>query len=72
MRIKTESNKLAVAALKGSRKRLGLTQKALAGITGLSVQMIADYETYRARVPAGLILQVQQLEKMRETEKVAA
>lgn len=72
MRIKTESNKLAVTTLKESRKRLGLTQKTLAGIVGLSKQMIADYETHRAKVPAGLILQVQQLEKMRGQQVVEA
>lgn len=61
-RVDTKENDYAVSQLKAYRKKLGLTQAELAAIIGMDgKQKIADYETYRAKVPAGVILQVQKM-----------
>ena len=61
-RVDTKENDYAVSQLKAYRKKLGLTQAELAAIVGMDgKQKIADYETYRAKVPAGVILQVQKM-----------
>ena len=61
-RVDTKENDYAVSQLKAYRKKLGLTQSELAAIVGMDgKQKIADYETYRAKVPAGVILQVQKM-----------
>jgi len=72
-RIDTKANDLAVEQLRSSRGILGFTQKELAAIVGLkSSQQIADYETYRATVPAGLIIQVQRMIANRKKKSAKA
>ena len=67
-RIDTHANDIAVDQLRTSRGTLGLTQKELAGIVGLSKQQVVDYENFRATVPGGLILQVQKIMKAKSKQ----
>ncbi len=53
--------------LRQNRKALRFTQQELANLTGFTQQMIADYETGRARTPGDLILKLQDLMKIHAT-----
>lgn len=60
-RINSPLNDTAVSELLAIRSSLELTQQDFGKLLGVSKQRIADYETFRTTVPAGILIEAQRI-----------
>ena len=60
-RINSPLNDTAVSELLAIRSYLELTQQDFGKLLGVSKQRIADYETFRTTVPAGILIEAQRI-----------